>query len=325
MAGAPPQRVASDNVATRAAARLAPMIAFALRCTLAATALAAALAAYRAANPVAAALEVIGAFIALHGLVVLTSFILSRRHACTAPPALRVGLPRAAGIVLREWLAHLALFVVVQPFERAWMGDDAPRRTGPDTVPVLLIHGYMCNRGTWWWIRRKLEAAGIAVATINLEPPRSSIDDHAEQLANRIEAICGATGAARVALVGHSMGGLVARAYLRKHGGGRVSRLVTLATPHHGTWVAYWGVGRNAREMEPQSAFIRALATAEPGVPALSIWTPTDNFVAPQDSSRLAGAGERIVAASSHLALLFTPDVARMLLNELAHDQAHQR
>jgi len=323
MAGAP-QRAASGNADTCAAARLAPMIAFALRATLAVAALVAALAAWRAADPAAAALEVIGAFIALHGLVVLTSFALSRRHACKVPPALRVGLPRAAAIVLLEWLAHLVLFVVVQPFERAWMGDDAPP-TGPGSVPVLLVHGYMCNRGTWWWIRRKLEAAGIAVATINLEPPGGSIDDHAGQLAARIEAICGATGAARVALVGHSMGGLVARAYLRKHGGGRVSRLVTLATPHHGTWVAYWGVGRNAREMEPQSAFIRALATAEPGVPALSIWTPTDNFVAPQDSSRLAGARERIVPASSHLALLFAPDVAKILLSELAHDQTRQR
>lgn len=301
------------------------MIAFTLRSTLALVALIAALAAYRATHPVGAALGVIGAVIALASLVVPASFVVSRRHAAVALSDLRLGLPRAARVMLHEWLAYLALFFVIQPFERLWMGEDAAGRSASATAPVLLIHGYLCNRGAWWWIRRKLAAAGITVGTINLEPPRGSIEDYVGPLAARIEALCVATGAAKVALVGHSMGGLAARAYLRWHGAQRIDRLITLATPHHGSFVAYWGIGRNAREMQPASAFIQQLAADDPGVSTLCIWTATDNFVAPQESARLAGAREQRVPASSHLALFFSPRVVEALLNELTHDQIRQR
>lgn len=299
------------------------MIAFWLRCTLIALAVAL-LAQYRASNPVAAALCVVGVFLVLHTGVVAASFAISRRHAFKTAPAQSRNLPVAVLVFLREWLAHLALFVVIQPFERAWMGDDASGRGAPG-VPVLLIHGYMCNRGAWWWIRRKLAARRFVVATINLEPPHGGIDRFGDQLHARIEALCADTGAAEVALVGHSMGGLAARAYLRGHGAARVARLVTLASPHHGTWLARFGLGQDAREMEPDSAWIRSLELADPGVPMLSVWSPADNFVAPQDSSRLAGAREKVVPALGHLAMLFSPRVLQILLDELAHrDDRHR-
>jgi triacylglycerol esterase/lipase EstA (alpha/beta hydrolase family) len=72
----------------------------------------------------------------------------------------------------------------------------------------------------------------------------------ADQVAAKIDAVLAATGAAQVTVVGHSMGGLVARAYLAKHGGAKVRRVVTIGTPHHGSVFAYlraWDVDcRNA-------------------------------------------------------------------------------
>jgi triacylglycerol lipase len=302
----------------------APMIALRLQCILGAVAIAI-LAQYLAPRPIAGALGVIALFLALHMLATIVTFAISRRHAFKAPAEFQPGFAGTILIVLREWCAQIALFVFIQPVERAWLGDDRPQGSAPGTTPVLLVHGYMCNRGIWWWISRKLAARGFPVATVNLEPPRGDIEDFADQLHRRIESLCASTGAAKVALVSHSMGGLVARAYLRKHGTARVARLVTLAAPHRGTWLAYYGIGRNAREMEPDSEWIRAIAQADPGVPALSIWTPTDNFIAPQDSSRLAGAREKIVPASSHLAMLFSPQVCECLAAELAHEDDRQR
>jgi hypothetical protein len=84
--------------------------------------------------------------------------------------------------------------------------------------PVLLVHGYGCSRAAWWWLRRRLEGAGWTVATISLEPIYGSIDDYVEPLARRIDAVLAETGAERLLLVGHSMGGLVARAYLQRYG-----------------------------------------------------------------------------------------------------------
>jgi triacylglycerol lipase len=300
------------------------MVSLTLRITLAVLALAL-VAQWRAAHPLAAMLAVVGIFLALHSAVVAASFAISRRHRWKTPPELAEGRRVTVSMVLREWLAYLLLFIVIQPFERFWLGKDAATRVAPGGVPVLCVHGYMCNRGIWWWMRRKLAARGLTVATLTLEPPHGGIADFAAQLHRRIEAVCAETGAAQVALVAHSMGGLVARAYLRDHGAARVVRLVTIATPHHGTSVAHFGIGRDAREMEPGSALLRSLAAQPPAVPTLSIWSPADNFVAPQDSSRLAGARERIVPAHGHMSLLLSPTVLAIVLHELEHSHDPHR
>lgn len=301
------------------------MIAFWLRSAELAVLAVALLVQYRASHPAAAALAVFGAFLTLHAAFVAASFVVSRRHASKAPPLPPPNPLGTVSIGLREWLAHVALFIFIQPFERPWLGDDATRRPLPGGVPVLLVHGYMCNRGVWWWIRRRLQATGLTVATVNLEPPCGSIDVLAERLHARIETLCADTKAAQIALVGHSMGGLVARAYLRAHGPARIAKLVTLASPHHGTWLAYYGLGLNAREMEPTSAWLRSMALTDPRVPMLTVWSPTDNFVAPQDSSRLAAAREKIVPGLGHLAMLFSPRVLEILIDELAHRTSPQR
>jgi triacylglycerol lipase len=256
----------------------------------------------------------IGIVLAVVSAPLAVCFAISRRHSCAPMP----GAVTALRLGFREWLAYMAVFVLIQPFERCWMGAEAVSRTPAGApVPVLLIHGYLCNRGTWWWLRRRLRAAGIAAATINLEPPLASIEAFAAQLHERIEALVAETGADRVALVGHSMGGLVARAYLARHGPRRVAQLVTLATPHLGSLTARIGPGANAREMRVGSTFIATLPPADPSVPTVSIWSPADNFVAPQESSRLAGAAEIVLPHVTHLAMLFSVPVLAALRREL--------
>ena len=96
-------------------------------------------------------------------------------------------------------------------FNLSNVGGWAPRRwdrSAPGRIPILLVHGYLCNRGLWWWLRRRLRARRHVVATINLEPPLAGVDRLAAQLGERIEALLAETGAEKVLLVTHSMGGL---------------------------------------------------------------------------------------------------------------------
>jgi len=265
-------------------------------------------------GPGAAASFAVAAFFVVNSvpLVVTYSIALPLRQRVTAVP--RVGLLRVAWGIIGEWLAFLAVFVVFQPFDRWWMGSDAVGRVDGRRHPVLLVPGYVCNRGQWWWLRRCLRARGYRVATINLEPPLADIDDFAGQLQSRIEALLTETGAERVALVAHSMGGLVSRAYLRRHGCARVSTLITLGSPHHGTIIARFGAGRDARQMGPGSDWLRQLGDRETfAIPVLSLWGGIDEIVVPQDSSRLAGARETAFAALGHLSLLFAPAVLHAL------------
>ena len=244
------------------------------------------------------------------GFVGFTYAFASTQRAQSPP----IGLFSALCMGLAEWLSFLVLFMLIQPFERIWLGRD---RMAADRPVVLLVHGYGCNRGAWWWLRRHLERAGFAVATVNLEPPYTDIAHFVTQLDRRIESVCSETGCERLILVGHSMGGLVARAYLVRFGSGRVSRVVTLATPHAGTALAFLGIGKNARQMEPTSVWLKDLWRDQPDIPMVSIRTSHDNFVVPQDHQRYPPARDVELPALGHLAMLFSSRTLRALLAAL--------
>lgn len=246
-------------------------------------------------------------------LFVLTTFVLARPDSDPLPPERRAGPIGAVRMVIGEYLALCVLFTVVQPFERFWLGPDRLAHCAARRLPLLLIHGYQCNRGFWFWLRRRLEAAGWTVATLSLEPVYADIDGYAQGIARRIDEVLAATGTRQVILVGHSMGGLASRAYLRRHGIGKVARLVTLGSPHCGSRLARLGLGPNARQMRIGSAWLDGLdAPLPPG--SVSIYSVHDNYVYPQRAcSTLAGAGDVAIAGVGHLGMALSPRVLACL------------
>lgn len=231
----------------------------------------------------------------------------------------RIGTLAAVRMFVEEYLAFLVLFLLIQPFERGFMGAERTGWVRPGATPVLLVHGYGCNRGAWWWLRPRLERAGLSVATVNLEPMFGSIDQYVEPLRRRIDALCAETGAARIVLVAHSMGGLACRAFLAVHGVDRTAKLITLGSPHQGSAIARIGLGRNARQMEAGSAWLQALNSkpVPKGLQAVAIYSVHDNFVMPPDAQRLAGADNRPLSGLGHFSLLFSPRIRDALLAEL--------
>ncbi len=183
-----------------------------------------------------------------------------------------------------------------------FMREPAP---APADAPVLLVHGVLCNGGIWLGVRGALRRRGLGpVYTISYGPPLASIETFADQLAARVEAIVAATGAPTVSLVAHSMGGLVARAYMRRHGSARVSRLVTLGTPHAGSVLAWLLPGTCLKQLRRGNPWLDALNAAPlPPVPIVSIWSWHDSMVAPQDSARLPGAENVAVVGVGHNAM----------------------
>ena len=130
-------------------------------------------------------------------------------------------------------------------------------------------------------------------------------------------------GPIAVALVGHSMGGLVARAYLRRYGSGKVRWLLTLGTPHHGSVHAWLFPGVSLAQLRPGSAWLAELNRDE-GKPFamrfVSLWSWHDSMVAPQASSRLGGAVNVELDGIGHNALLGDSDVF-----ELRREGARER
>ena len=245
------------------------------------------------------------------------AYALARKNRSPAPSELRPDAAQAFASALREWANFFVLFTILQPFERFFMGEDARFdscvRVEAGATPVLLAHGYCCNRAVWWWMRRRLHAKGLVVATVNFEPTFGDIDIFAEQLRARIDSVLAETGAEKLTLATHSMGGLVARAYLRRYGDAKVAALVTLAAPHHGSLLARLGIGLHARQMEPDSAWLSELAAAKITIPVVAVWSVSDEFVAPQDSARWPGAREHVLAAHDHMSMVFSDRVAAII------------
>lgn len=216
------------------------------------------------------------------------------------------------------WVA-LAVFCWRQPFRHRavpdWLPDQPTGQRG-----VVLVHGFMCNRGLWLpWLAR-LRAAGHAHVAVNLEPVMGSIDEYADTLEDAVVRVTAATGQAPVLLC-HSMGGLAARAWLRAHqADGRVHRVLTLGTPHGGTWLGRFSRAVNGRQMSLAGEWVGALQRAEPaGRAALfTCWySNCDNIVFPASTAALAGADNRLVEGVAHVEMAFDPRVMRACLEEI--------
>jgi predicted alpha/beta hydrolase family esterase len=266
-------------------------------------------------QPIEATVLGLAALLLVYFLFILATFALTWPLKPDAARGRKIGLASACVMIAREWLSFFALFGVIQPF-----GDtlfSVKRARGRADAPhVILVHGYSCNSALWRPMIGRLRAAGFSAEAIDLEPALASIDSFADQLDGFIEAAARGNGAAKVSLVTHSMGGLVARAYLKKYGARRVKKVVTLACGHHGTTLARLGMGQNARQMAPGSAWLAALPEPAPA-PVVSIWAAQDNFIAPQTSARLAGASDVMLSGLGHLTFMFSGRVAGLVVKEL--------
>ncbi len=207
---------------------------------------------------------------------------------------------------------------------RAWWGEvgHAPRVFGwrqpfcserwPNHLPVnsqgrrgvLLVHGFFCNRGLWnLWLQR-LTALNIPVIAVTLEPPFGAIDRYVSTIEAAIQQLHRSTGQPPV-VVAHSMGGLATRRWWADQADpARIHRLITLGTPHHGTWLAGMAFSENGRQMRLQSRWLQALAQREPAGRAASctcFYSHCDNIVFPPSTATLVGADNRHLTAVAHV------------------------
>ena len=191
----------------------------------------------------------------------------------------------------------------------------------------MLVHGFVCNRGLWnaWWPR--LQAADVPCIAVNLEPVFGPIDGYAPLIEAAVQRLTQATGRPPL-LVAHSMGGLAVRAWLREHDAdARVHGVVTIGSPHHGTWLGRFGFAPNAQQMCWHSPWLLQLAAAEPAQRYrrfTCFWGHCDNIVFPASTATLPGADNRHLRGHAHVHLLQHPQVLDTVLLRLAEGDADQ-
>jgi triacylglycerol esterase/lipase EstA (alpha/beta hydrolase family) len=122
------------------------------------------------------------------------------------------------------------------------------------------------------------------------------------------------------------MGGLAIRAWLRAFAADdRVARVITIGTPHGGTWIAHQGRGANARQMRLGSDWLRALAAAEPASRARLFtcwWSECDQIVGPAPTAVLPGSEERRLQGRAHVEMAGDETIWRDLVQRLGVQDA---
>ena len=214
--------------------------------------------------------------------------------------------------LLRAWLWEAAsapaVFFWRQPFRSNAEPDNVPLAPAAAQPGVVLVHGFVCNRGFWNPWMRKLRARDMPFIAVNLEPLFGSIDQYPAAIEAAVARMEAATRMP-VVLVGHSMGGLAIRAWLvRFKSDHRVRRVITIGSPHRGTWLARYGRTTNGRQMRLASRWLTQLATREPPerrARFTCFFGHCDNIVFPAASGTLPGAVNLHVPATAHVHMAF--------------------
>lgn len=271
-----------------------------------------------------AALIGIGSVVLFRLLITANNFLLASRFRSALPEHYRIGVQEACKLFAEEFMATMMASSWTMPF---CIFSKKPA-DGAEGLPVLLVHGYGCNSGYWHGMSKVLSKARITHYAVDMEPVIGGIDDYVPIINEAIERICADTGQDKIVIVAHSMGGLVARAYIRVHGVRRIAKVITLGTPHHGTALAHFGVGLNTHQMRWTAAeqeglasdWLRALAASEDicvNRLFVSIYSHHDNIISPQMSSHLEGAKNVEFHAIGHVALGLHPLVQAHVIREI--------
>jgi pimeloyl-ACP methyl ester carboxylesterase len=193
--------------------------------------------------------------------------------------------------------------------------------------PVVLVHGIGDNRSAFTLLRRTLRRRGFGrIITVNYSPLTSDVRKAAANLGRHIERVCQQSGYEQVFLVGHSLGGIIARYYVQcLAGDSRVSTLVTLGSPHAGTQLARMAPLLVGRQLRPHSELMRELAgPAQCSTRFVTIYSDRDEVVIPNRSARLDHPDLIVsrlqVHGVGHLSLLVNSVVAQAVAAALTNE-----
>lgn len=230
--------------------------------------------------------------------------------------------------LLRAWNAECRLSLRAFGWDMPWaehsQADYVPDRQ-PDRQPgrpvdgagVVLVHGWLCNRAMWADALHQLRAAGVPCIAVSMPLLLHRVGTGRAVLDAAMRRMQAATGQ-RPVLVAHSMGGLVVRDWLRSlpdaDAPHRPQQVVTVGSPHYGTWMAYWALGPNVAQMRPGNRWLQQLQgeEARPGSAYSRVqWhcalSETDNMVFPGTTALLEGATPLWLHGMAHVEMLQAP------------------
>ncbi|MCX5166749.1 esterase/lipase family protein [Streptomyces antibioticus] len=179
------------------------------------------------------------------------------------------------------------------------------------STPVVFVHGYTGSASNWTTAMSVFRLNGWSSANLFAYEYDSYGNNvtNAQGLATFVNNVKARTGASKVAIVNHSMGGLVSQYYLKVLGGNTsVSHLASIAGANHGTtYAAACLIYTTCQQMYPGSSFIAQITSGDetPGSTRYATWySACDGVILPYTSTRLDGATNNNVLCQTHIGFL---------------------
>jgi triacylglycerol lipase len=192
-----------------------------------------------------------------------------------------------------------------------------PRAMAGDDV-VVLVHGFLATAGVFRPLRARLERdAGARIASFS-HAPGLGVRRIAQQLAGIVDRIPHGT---RIHLVGHSLGGVVARWYVQEMGGDeRVAQTISIATPFGGSRIAEHirlFVGNDLHAGSDVLTRLREGGARGRRVPHLSIAGAEDRMVSPPECAGFASSELIVLEGRGHNQLLFDGEAIDLVVDRV--------
>jgi triacylglycerol esterase/lipase EstA (alpha/beta hydrolase family) len=204
-------------------------------------------------------------------------------------------------------LLIIGMLFLAQPFFVLGSGGETETTRANHVDPILFVHGYTSNASTWDLMKSRFVADGWESNRLYAYTFSSSVSNAtiAQAVAQRVNEIKAATGAAKVDIITHSMGGLSSRYYIKNLGGAaNVDDWVSIAGPNHGTTWAYGCFFFSpCNQMIPGSSFLNQLNSGDETPGAVNYgtwWSSCDELINPDTSTILSGATNTAAGCLSH-------------------------
>jgi pimeloyl-ACP methyl ester carboxylesterase len=170
---------------------------------------------------------------------------------------------------------------------------------------VVLVHGFLGHEEMFRPLIRRLHHAGFpATETVGYPSLRVTPEQLAQRIADVVEPLAGTE---KVDLVGHSLGAVGCRLYLKLFGGDRyVRKFVSLGGPHAGTSMFRFTPPWLRPLFDPSGPWVRRLAEGPEPVPTMVIRARYDHQVLPPRRAALDGVHEVVLSRIGHNGLLWS-------------------
>jgi pimeloyl-ACP methyl ester carboxylesterase len=216
------------------------------------------------------------------------------------------------------------LFLTTLLYPLGWFSPKEKVAKSSSDTPIIFLHGLFHNRACWFWTKYRLRRQGFrALYSLNL-PFWRDVEILTERVARKVDELRHTMGIEKVHLVGHSMGGIVARNYLQIRGGAKkVDRCILLASPNGGSKLAPFTLTPPGKVLMPGSEFLLRLAAAPlPSEAHLTaIYSRHDNMVLPFENAQLEGVHNVELAGMGHASLLYRSKALQAIIDALKGEQ----